>query len=117
VPLFDLKFLEEIAGRSFKSAALALERADLVIGAAEPLGEVAHHVPEDHIEDMRMLIADFAKMIDGESVADDPFVGDNIGRAPTAVQQSHLAEGKPRTERRHSHQAFPIGLAVGSGKA
>jgi hypothetical protein len=55
-------------------------------------------------------------MIDRESVADDPFVGDDVGRPAAAVEQGHLAEGEPWTQRCDPHEILPVGLAVGAGE-
>ena len=50
-----------------------------------------------------MGLAELPQLLDREAVADHPLVGDDVGRAAAAVEERHLAEGKPGPERGDAH--------------
>ena len=83
-----------------------LQRADRFVGVAQALGEIARQIGEDRDHDVGVRGREFLQLFDRQPVADHLLVGDHVGRAGAAVEQRHLAEGEPGTQRRHA--PFPF---------
>ena len=66
----------------------------------EALGEFPRQIAENGNHDIWMLLGELVKFFDSQSVADDPFVGDDVGGASAAVEKCHFSESQTRSDGR-----------------
>jgi len=86
--------------RRKRRAPSAIQHVQFAIGLAQFAGEVEAEAFE-HLDFYRgMGFAELLKILKREHVALDVRVGGDVGRARSAVEEGHLAEGHPRRKHR-----------------